>query len=278
MLKNEMKKILKAILGIPVIGRILLIPYRFKLTFPYLLDPVSSFLKWLLTSKEHTNFTYDLEELNKQYLATLIADITNHNFELVMSYIQELETDDALYEHIREATMKSDWRFIADTQVRFGRRIGWYVFARILKPKVIIETGVDKGLGSCLLTAALERNYQEGYEGRYYGTDINPRAGYLLTGEYKKHGCILYGDSIQSLKDFDGIVDLFINDSDHSAQYEAEEYKVISSKLSEGAVVLGDNSHCTNKLFEFSISTNRNFVFFGERPKKHWYRGSGMGL
>ena len=58
------------------------------------------------------------------------------------------------------------------------------------------------------------------------------------------------------------MIDLFVNDSDHSADYEAAEYHTITNKLSEHAVVLGDNSHCTDKLLEFSLKANRRFVFF----------------
>ena len=229
-------------------------------------------------SKETTNFTYDLEEINKRYLASLIAYIANKKVDVIMSYIKEIETDSELRTHIADAIIKSDLAFVADKDVRFGRRVGWYAFTRALKPKIIIETGVDKGLGACILTAALKRNHQEGYEGRYYGTDINPEAGYLLSSDYAIYGRILYGDSVASLKKFDGFIDLFINDSDHSADYEAEEYRAIADKLSEHAVILGDNSHCTDRLLEFSLEMNRNFVFFQEKPKDHWYPGGGIGI
>ena len=96
---------------------------------------------------------------------------------------------------------------------------------------------------------------------------------------YANYGCILYGDSIESLKKFDeGMIDLFINDSDHSADYEAKEYDSIANKLSKHAIVLGDNSHATNKLLEFSLETNRHFVFFQEKPLNHWYPGAGIGI
>jgi hypothetical protein len=88
----------------------------------------------------------------------------------------------------------------------------------------------------------------------------------------------LYGDSIESLKKLDVAIDLFINDSDHSADYEAEEYKIIADKLSERAFVLGDNSHVTDKLLEFSLATNRQFIFFKEKPLNHWYPGAGIGI
>jgi hypothetical protein len=129
-----------------------------------------------------------------------------------------------------------------------------------------------------VLTAALIQNEREGYPGYYYGTDINPKAGYLLSGCYRKYGEILYGDSISSLEALDKRIDLFINDSDHSAGYEAKEYAVVATKLNPKAILLGDNSHVTSALLEFSLATGRHFVFFQEQPLNHWYPGAGIGI
>jgi predicted O-methyltransferase YrrM len=147
-----------------------------------------------------------------------------------------------------------------------------------MKPRVVVETGVDKGMGSCVLTAALRRNAQEGVAGKYYGTDINPRAGYLLSGPYAEFGEILYGDSIESLKALDAQIDLFINDSDHSADYEALEYETIAHKLTAHAVLLSDNAHCSGRLLDFSLDRNRSFLFYQEKPVNHWYPGAGIGF
>lgn len=49
------------------------------------------------------------------------------------------------------------------------------------------------------------------FNGKYYGTDINPKAGYLLSGSYKEFSNILYGDSIESLASLDETIDLFIS-------------------------------------------------------------------
>jgi len=273
-----MQKLKKAIVTTPFLGRAILVLLRAKTAIGYFRGPLSNLVKWLFKSNETVNFTYDLEEINTCYLASMIADIVNIDFSMAMAYIKELEEDRELRKHIADATTKSDFSFVADKEVKFERRIGWYTLARALKPKIVIETGVDKGLGACVLTAALKRNKEEGYEGHYYGTDLNPKAGYLLSGEYANYGSILYGDSIESLKMFDGMIDLFVNDSDHSADYEAEEYNTIANKLSQHAIVLGDNSHCTDKLLEFSLETNRHFVFFQETPREHWYPGAGIGI
>ncbi len=274
----EMRQLKGALVRTPVLGHGLLAVLRFQTAMGYFRRPLFNLVKWLFNSNELTNFTYDLEESNKRYLAALITDITNVEFDTVMAYIQEIEENQELRSHIATTTAKSDWAFMADPNARLGRRIGWYAMARAIKPKIIIETGVDKGLGSCVLTAALKKNKAEGYEGQYYGTNINPIAGYLLSDEYAHYGRILYGDSIASLSQLDVTIDLFINDSDHSADYEAEEYRIIENKLSDHAIILGDNSDGTDKLLEFSLKTNRHFVFFQEKPHEHWYPGAGIGF
>jgi hypothetical protein len=73
-------------------------------------------------------------------------------------------------------------------------------------------------------------------------------------------------------------VDLFINDSDHSADYERAEYDVIANKLSPLATIVGDNAHATDCLREFARKTGRKFLFFAEQPKDHWYPGGGIEI
>jgi len=235
-------------------------------------------IKWGFKSNEDTNFTYELAEDNILYLAHLIGVVTKKNHKEVLAYIHEAQNDKELIQHIQNETEKSDLKKFADKEVRFAKRLGWYAFVRIQKPKIVVETGIDKGLGSVLLCSALLKNKEEGFTGKYYGTDINPEAGYLLSGKYKTTGEILYGDSIESLKKMKEQIDIFINDSDHSEEYEFNEYKTIEPLLNERSIVLGDNSHASNKLALFSEQSGRNFLFFKEKPIKHWYEGSGIGI
>lgn len=235
-------------------------------------------LRWGLRSKEDTNYTYDLGEPNIIYLSQIIAHITGKSQDLILGYINEARCDRELKEHIVNETLKSKFRNRADTEIHFGRRLGWYAFVRALKPHIVVETGVDKGLGAVLLCAALLKNNAEGFSGQYYGTEINPDGGYLLKGKYQEIGRILYGDSIESLSKFNDPIDLFINDSDHSDVYEYKEYLAIKDKINDRSILLGDNAHATNKLSLFSIATGRDFLFFHEQPKNHWYPGSGIGI
>lgn len=235
-------------------------------------------LKWAIRSREDTNYTYHLSNDSMKYLAHTIAVVTELDFAEIMGYLMEAQADMVLKDTISKSISNSPERKFADREIRFGRRLGWYALVRATKPKVIVETGVDKGLGSVLLCSALLRNREENFEGRYYGTDINPKAGYLLEGMYKEVGQILYGDSITTLSKFSEKIDFFINDSDHSADYEYREYLTIKPLITNKTIILGDNAHCSGKLADFSRETNRNFLFFQEVPLNHWYPGAGIGI
>jgi len=270
-----MKEIVK---NSALLRAIVLPAHRARIVAGYMLPQFRHALSWLLTSKETTNFTYDLTQKNKDYLCATLSVVTGVPMSTLSGYLSEIEENESLRRHVAEATKSSDLAYQADAVARFHKRIGWYALTRALKPKVVVETGVDKGLGSVVLCTDLLQNQKEGHSGHYYGTDLNPKAGYLLCGKYSDVGEILYGDSVESLRALKQPVDLFINDSDHSADYEALEYETIAGKLSSGAVILGDNSHVTDKLMRFSTSQNRNFLFWQEEPMEHWYPGGGIGM
>lgn len=254
-----------------------LMPRRLVTALSYYLRPLRLIGRWVLTSREHTNFTYELTETNRRYLARFLAVVCDQSTATLEGYLREVLEDQALRAHIARLTAASDRAHLADSVPRYARRIGWYAIVRATRPAVVVETGVDKGLGSCLLAAALARNAAEGAPGSFFGTDINPRAGYLLQAPYDRFGRVLYGDSIESLRRLEGPVDLFINDSDHSADYELREYETVAEKLSPRAIVIADNAHVSDKLLLFAERTDRDFLYFQEQPADHWYPGGGIG-
>lgn len=267
-----MKKLIK---NIKILRRI----YDAYIASKYFNNKYLKIFKWAIESNENTNYTYKLSKKNQLELIKIFEEIfKDSTFEQIKFYLQELENDKEIRSHVRDSINNSKLKEYADSKIEFSRRLGWYVCVRLLKPKVIVETGVDKGLGSVVLIRGLMKNKEEGYGGYYYGTDINPEAGYLLNGDYNKHGEILYGDSIETLNKMTNGIDLFINDSDHSAEYEYKEYLAIKNKLSKTGIILGDNSHSTDKLIKFSIENNRRYILFREEPRNHWYPGAGIGI
>lgn len=249
---------------------------RRSITQSYLDQPNRRAKQWVKARTELDNFYYDLEDNNRADLSQLVAAVTGESPNVIASYLSEIRNDAALRNQIAGSFANNPWR--ADSIVGYGRREGWYLFVRALKPRVVVETGVHDGVGACVILAALERNEEEGFGGRYFGTDINARAGWLISERHKKIAKVLYGDSIESLQDFDQEIDLFVNDSDHSPDYESREYGVVQRKLNPKSVILGDNSHASDSLRVFSQENNRPFIFWREKPKDHWYPGGGIGV
>ncbi len=248
---------------------------RRKIADYYFAKKLQMVEEWIVRDTENSNFYYDLTDLNKHQLAHFVSVVGNVTVEDAVGYIGELAADQPLFSHLQAGVTASYPQ--KEIVVAYGRRLGWYALARALKPKVLVETGVDHGVGACVLCAALLRNFAEGRPGRYFGLDLNPSAGRLLTGPYATVGEMIYGDSIESLGKFPHAIDLFINDSDHSEDFESREYEAMAPLLAPGATVLGDNSHTTDALGRFARSHGMNFLFFREQPKAHWYFGAGIG-
>jgi predicted O-methyltransferase YrrM len=239
---------------------------------------VAASARWLFTSREHHNYTYDLTPINVDHLAWFVSLVSACPVAVVRDHLAEIAADAGLRDHIRTATEASARRGLADRHVRYGRRIGWYAMVRALKPAHVVETGVDKGLGTAVLAAALLRNAEEGHPGRVTAIDINPEAGYLVrTGPWAGVVDLVYGDSLQTLAALDRPVDVFLHDSDHSTAHERRELTTVEQSLSASALLLTDNVTKTSVLSEYAEKTGRQFLAFTERPHRHWYPGDGIG-
>ncbi|MCG5464952.1 class I SAM-dependent methyltransferase [Micromonospora sp. MED01] len=235
--------------------------------------------RWLLTSREHHNYTYDLTSLSRNHLAWFVSVVCDIPIKQVRAYLGEIESDDGLRQHLLAAIAASDRRGLADKEIRYARRIGWYAIVRATRPTHVVETGVDKGLGSVVLASALLRNAQEGHPGRVTSLDINPEAGYLArVAPWSDVVDLVIGDSIASIGALDRPVDLFLHDSDHSRAHEKREFNAVEPKLAPGAILLTDNVTSTNVLAEHAERTGRRFLAYRETPADHWYPGDGIGV
>ncbi len=254
------------------------LPQRLQLALGYVTRPIQDLLGWLVTSNETTNLTYDLTPANRMHLAWTLSLVTSAPLAAIQQFLTELDQDVTLKSHVRKKTAESAHRLTSDEEAQYGRRAAWYALVRALKPKVVVETGVDKGLGTCVLATALLKNRAEGHEGRLYATDIDPSAGFLFADLYAQVGKIVYGDSITTLQAMTEPIDLFIADSAHTAEYERGEYDTVRNWLSPHAVVISDNAHVTQELAHFAERTGRQFLYFQECPQAHFYPGAGMGI
>jgi len=229
--------------------------------------------RWLVRSRERTNFTYDLTALNREHLAWYVADLSGASVGEIRGFMLEIETDTMLADHVLEATATSPRRRLADRRLRLGKRIGWYALIRAIRPAHVVETGTDKGLGSCVLAAALLRNGI----GSLTTIDTNPDSGYLISGRYAEVVDRVIASSIEHLARMSEPVDLFIHDSLHTWEYETAEFEAVHRLMTPRGLVVSDNAHATDALPAWAETTGRRFSYFGEQPAEHWYPGAGIG-
>jgi predicted O-methyltransferase YrrM len=269
---------LRARLARSRLARIALLPRRLARVFRHDVRVVGQSAHWLVTSREHHNYTYELTPLNREHLAWFVSQICRLPVAQARGYLAELDADTELRNHILAAIARADRRGLADRQVHYARRAGWYAFVRARKPRHVVESGVDKGLGSCVFAAALLRNADEGAPGRVTSLDINPDAGYLVrAAPWSTVVDLVIGDSIHSIGALDREVDLFLHDSDHSPGHERREFLTIETHLSDSALLLTDNVTKTRVLADLAEATGRHFLAFREEPQRHWYPGDGIG-
>ena len=252
---------------------LLVFPYRFRLIIRYLFGALKKSIPWLFRSKEFANFTYDLTASNKEYLGWFIANVCGTSEGEIRGYFEELESNVGLQKYITDRLRQHRRGNEIDSEAFFGRRIGWYAIVRATKPKIVVETGTEKGLGSLVLAEALIKNES----GRLITIDMEPSSGLLIGPEYGGVIERMIDNSLQAISKIDRI-DLFIHDSDHSAEHESREFKLLQSRLSSKGIVLSDNSHVTTELAKWSLEHGRRFVYFAEQPMNHWYPGAGIGV
>ncbi len=259
------------------LGRLALIPIRLAWGLTYPLRQAGQVARWAFQSKEYYNHSYHLTRLNRDYLVSYVAVVSGHPEAVIDQYVRELEQDETFREQLRQLTRQSRDRHNCDVEPRYGRRLGWYALVRATRPRVVVETGVDRGLGTAVLAAAMKRNADDGIPGMVHATDIIPECGHLLGEPGKRYCKIHLGDSVETLKKFAEPVDLFLHDSDHREEYEWAEFLAIEPRLHAGSIVLSDNSQQSPKLREFARRLNRQFLYFQDQPAEHWWPGDGIG-
>jgi hypothetical protein len=237
--------------------------------------PVTS-ARFVWRSKEITNFTYAIR--NKEAAKSFLSSTGLWPESAIARTMAELDDDETLRTELAANYSRRQDR---EPRVQVGRRVVWYAVARLLKPRLIIETGTADGLGTALLARALQRNGTEGSPGIVASFDMGENAGWVIPDELRSHVRLVQGDLRLTLPEFlrdSTPVHLFVHDSDHSAAHESWEYQTIGGHLAPNAVVITDNAHATKELKEFADRTNRQYNEWQEQPQAHPYTGATLGL
>jgi hypothetical protein len=248
------------------------LPLRTMIVARYDAHIIGRSVDWLMHSRETTNFTYDLNSLNRDQLSWFISAVTGAEIGQVRVWMRELEDDSALTSHLTRRLSSNPRRRICATEPHWARRSGWYAIIRAAQPDHVVETGTHLGLGSCVIAAALLRNGH----GRLTTIDIDSEAGYLIGEPWASVIDRRAGNSIDVLGELTG-VDLFLHDSLHTYDYETSELTAVEPNLNADAIVLSDNAHESSALSEWAERSGRHYLFFKEQPVDHWWPGDGIG-
>jgi hypothetical protein len=232
-------------------------------------------LGYVLFDPELANFTYEVA--NRKELADFVADAFALTPEHVERYFREADEDAELVERLKKRLKQRRDR--KGTPL-FGRRLGWYAIARILKPALIVETGIHDGLGSALLLRALERNEIDGSPGRLVSVDINPQSGWLVDERLRTHWTPIFGSTFDVLEPAvaDSDVGMIVHDSEHTYECERFEFATALAHAAPTIALISDNAHATSALRDVCAEIGIKYRFFRERPSGHFYPGAGIGF
>jgi hypothetical protein len=145
-------------------------------------------------------------------------------------------------------------------------RAAWCTI-RHLRPAVVVETGVARGLTTRVILEALEANGK----GRLYSIDLPPplaqerlaiERGAAITDELRPRWTLIEGSSRRRLPGLLrelGTIDMFVHDSRHTRRNICFELKLAWGALRPGGLILADDVH-TTVAFEESVEA------FGRPP------------
>lgn len=218
----------------------------------------ASELMWRAAAKvsgraEHGNYPlYSLPEVTRLVMKLLRAD--------------RLEIE-RTYSELREAPFASSLRKFAESNVdphsHFGVDEALYVLCRLVRPQVVVETGVCLGISSAHILYAIQKNGS----GRLVSIDLplkslSEEPGSFVPIELKDGWTFLKGasrDLLPSLAE-ELAVDLFMHDSEHTYSNMLFEYRTIWPSIIGGGLLLSDDVSWTKAFSEFTTENRKEIA------------------
>lgn len=117
-----------------------------------------------------------------------------------------------------------------------------YIICRVLKPDVVVETGVSSGVSSSYILCALENNNN----GKLYSIDLSwgVQSGWIIP-DYLRHNWHLElgksSDMLVPLLKRVGEIGIFLHDSEHSYKNMLWEFQTAWEYLKPGGILLSHN-------------------------------------
>jgi len=201
-----------------------------------------------------------------------IAELTNQKLEQVIPLFQHLEFKEPVFKDLkglRDVTMLC---------------MVYYVMIRLLKPAIIVETGVNAGQSSAFILQALEHNQH----GKLYSIDLpnidvelypgGPRqkdglppgkeTGWFIPSHLRSRWELLLGDAKDLLPELLPTlpkIDVFIHDSLHSYDHMLFEYRTAWPYIRPNGILLSDDIDYNDAFAHFTSEVQRTPIIFDHR-------------
>jgi predicted O-methyltransferase YrrM len=144
-------------------------------------------------------------------------------------------------------------KIIAETDLEPRARLQ-YALVRIIKPRLVVETGVNRGLSSAAILTAMERNQI----GELYSIDLptetrltdgtiyknTTEIGKLVPQEIRRRWHLILGDAkteLPKLLDEIKTIDIFLHDSLHTEEHMMWEFQTAWPYIRDGGLLLSDD-------------------------------------
>ena len=240
---------------------------KFSIFFKIILNNMFKPKNLVSLAKERLEVNEDSEHKNHKYTYNYdsIHEFFKNKFpeENILEYELELKDIETYVDNFftkinleKYPSLKKPYP--VDYSINLNSRNFLYFICRILKPKIVIETGVAYGLSSLYILKALEHNNS----GKLYSIDSIFRPwqsenmiGSIIPENLKKNWNLVIGSSdkvLQNLFDSVGEVDIFIHDSLHTYKNMMFEFECALNNIKNG-IILSDDILDNDAFYDFTI-------------------------
>jgi len=171
---------------------------------------------------------------------------------------------------------------------RRGVRLMLYLLVRKYKPKVVVETGVAKGLSTAYILCAMHENGK----GHLYSVDLPPKlaatreidcgsthtyqladgqshnefsVGYFVPDSVKTRWTLVLGNAhkeLPPLLDKLGKIDMFFHDSLHTFEHMQWEYETVWPYITDGGLLLSHDVLWNRAFYDKCKTCNRKATIY----------------
>jgi methyltransferase family protein len=231
-------------------------------------------LRYVLHSREASNFTYELS--NEDEMVATLGEVLPEQPVRLMGYVDELHGDVALRDSLAAKLRANPGR---DPEPRYGKRAMDYCIVRARRPGAVLELGTHDGFGAAVILRALERNAEDGFDGKLVSLDAGEQAGWLVPDFLRARLTQIAGDVRQTLEPALREHGADYVNSDIAPDYPDKEWALETiCAHARGELLIRDEVDEGSALQSVAKRHDARYFTFREQPIRHFFPGHLIGL